>query len=237
MSAALTLPAVAWRWQWVPASDAPEADAAAWLTSTADVFTGWARDGLTDATALPPEVRAEVTPEGVGRVVALWLWGRAGECPPGARLVWGAAFTSADRPRWAPVLVTVEFRVPLADDPSYLMDDVGARGADDDARPAVVDYVTTAAGDGLRVGALVREPYGAAAFRVDAAVRIDVPAHDDSGATAVDVLLATRVQDLGLAGVVGPGVEELMHLVAEQFLPGPDGTTGIVLAPAERSMP
>lgn len=231
-----TLPGVAWRWQWVPAADAPDDEVAAWLLTTADLFTGWADEGLASVTTLPPDVRAELTPEGVGRAVALWLWSRAGQVGAGLRVVWGAAFTSADRPRWAPVVVTVELREPQAEDPTYLMTEVGAAGTADDARPPTVDYVTTAAGDGLRVGALVRGELNAASYRVDAAVRVEVPAYGGLPAQAVDLLLATRAQDLGLAGVLGEGVEELMHLVAEQCLPGPDGVPGIVLAPAERSV-
>lgn len=211
---------VTWRWQWVPAPGAP--DAQQWQDDTAAVFVEWTADGLRD-------VEPALTPEAVGAQTAQWLRSRADDCPPGARVAWGAGYVTADRPRWAPVVVTIELRTPRAADAGYLMDEVGARGAPGDARRPTVDYLTTEAGDGVRVAALVRGPGGAASCRVDAAVRVDVPAYGDEPATSVDVLASTRTGDLTLFGTLGAGVDDLLHLVAGQCLPGPDGTPDLVL--------
>ncbi|MBO3089356.1 hypothetical protein [Cellulomonas dongxiuzhuiae] len=240
MSPALVVPDVTWTWAWVPATDTPGDQLADWLTATAEQLAAWT-DGP-DVASLPVELRAEaqaeMTPQAIGRATALWLCGRAAECPAGVRVVWGAGFVAeADRPLWAPIPVAVEFRTPVADDPTYLMDTVGTRGSEGDGRPPVVDYVTTAAGDGVRVAALVREPGGVASCRVDAALRAEVPAYGDRPASSVDVVLSTWTDDLGLAGALGEGVADLMQRVATLLLPGEDGVPGIVLENEERSVP
>jgi hypothetical protein len=240
VSATLVAPDVAWQWDTVPGADAPADEVADWLTTTAEQLAAWT-EGPPDLATLPPELRAEVgaevTPEAVGRAGALWLLARSVECPPGVRLVWGAGFVDGHGPRWAPLLVVVDFRAPLAPDPSYLMETVGTRGAEGDARPPVVDYVTTELGDGIRVTALVRDAKGVASCRADAAVRADVPAHGGRPAATVDIVLSARSHDLSVGGVLGAAVEELMHLVVGRLLPGPDGEPGIVLAPAEEGTP
>ena len=240
MSAALVVPEVTWTWAWVPMGDVEGTQLRDWLTATAERLAAWT-DGP-DVASLPPEVRAdaqaEMTPPAIGRATALWLWDRAVECPEGVRLVWGAGFLGdAERPLWAPVPVTVEFREPAADDPTYLLQTVGATGLDEDARPPVVDYVTTVAGDGVRVSALVHGARGEATCRVDAALRADVPAYGDRPESRVDVVLSTRTPDLGLGGVLGEGVADLLHELATLLLPGQDGEPGIVLPVAEGRVP
>ena len=227
---ALVLPEVAWRWEWVPTPDTPAADAEAWLLRTADLLGGWADLPPALLEELPPQERALATGETVGRSAALWLLARAARCPAGTGLAWGAGHLTPDRPRWGPVPVLVDFRVPVAQDASYLMTEVGAAGDEDDARPPVVDYVTTDGGDGVRVMALVRGAAGAVTCRVDAAMRVDVPAYGDVPATSVDVVLSTRTDDLTAAAVLGGGVEELMHRIAAELLPGTDGVPRLVLA-------
>ncbi|QCB94904.1 hypothetical protein [Cellulomonas shaoxiangyii] len=234
---AVVVPEVSWWWQWVPPAGASGDEVAAWQGATAPVFAGWAAGGLAALHGEHPGVlRDGLTAAAVGDEVAAWLRGRTDGLPDWTRVAWGAGFVVDDRPQWAPVVATVEFREPSAPDPSYLMDVVATRGRPDDARPPAVDYVTTAAGDGVRVTALVRGPRRAAFVRVDAAMRLDVPATAARPARSADVVLSVRVSELGLFATVGPGVEELMHVVAAQCLPGADGVPAIVL-PTVRSLP
>jgi hypothetical protein len=185
------------------------------------LFEDWTRESLDNLrSALPAEERAQfpLTSEMVGRGAAGWLLERADQLPTWARLAWGAAFADST-PRWAPVPVVVEFRQPAAGDSAYLMDWVGASGLDGDAREPVIDYVTTPVGDGVRVFALGRGPRGELYGRLNAAMRLDIPGDGDTA--GVDVLLTTLVFELGLMALIGPGVEQLMQLIAESAQ-GPD---------------
>ena len=216
---AITLP---WYWEWVPAASAGDEVRGLWSDHLVELFEAWTGAGLAAVrAALPARERAEFafTPELLGRHSALWLEERADSLPGGQRLAWGAAFLQG-RPRWAPVPVVVEFRAPLADDPMYLMELVGAgprreAGRERDREP-VVDYVTTPYGDGLRVLSLGRSGEGLAFGRLDAAMRLDWPPTDERTAVRMDVLLTTRVVDMALLAVIGPGVEQLMQRIANE---------------------
>jgi hypothetical protein len=227
----LELTRLPWRWEWVPGEERE-----AWTEHMAALFADWTSEGLTAARlAWPaePGIEFPFTSDMVGRGAAQWLLDRAVQLPVWARLAWGAAFVDG-RPRWAPVPVVVEFRQPGAEDPVYLMDTVGATGRDGDARPPVIDYVTTPIGDGVRVFALGRTSEGAAYGRVNAALRLDVPPSDSAPGTSTDVLLTTLVFEMGLMAVIGLGVEQLMQQIADDCAP-PSGTgparLGFVTAP------
>lgn len=211
---------VPWHWEWVPAAAAGPEARQIWSEHVAGLFEGWTREGLDEVrAALPERERAEfpLTAELLGRSSAQWLAERADSLLRGQRLAWGAAFVDG-RPRWAPVPVAVEFRAPVADDPIYLMDVVGAnpRRESGHAREPVVDYVTTPYGDGLRVLGLGRSDEGLAFGRLDAAMRLDWPATEHRTAVRIDVLLTTRVVDMALLAVIGPGVEQLMQRIANE---------------------
>jgi hypothetical protein len=214
---AVTLP---WHWEWVPAASAGDEVRRLWSDHLVELFEGWTGRGLAAVrAALPERERAgfPLTAELLGRHSAQWLAERADSLIPGQRLAWGAAFVDG-RPRWAPVPVAVEFRSPLADDPMYLMEIVGAgprRDARDEREP-VVDYVTTPYGDGLRVLGLGRSDEGLAFGRLDAAMRLDWPATGEREAVRMDVLLTTRVVDMSLLAMIGPGVEQLMQRIANE---------------------
>lgn len=211
-----------WRWEWVPAATRGDDVRTAWTEHVVGLFGEWTREGLAAVRAAwPGEAEADfpLTADLVGRGTAAWLLERADRLPPWARLAWGAVFLNG-RPRWAPVPVVVEFLRPAAADPVYLMERVGATGQDGDARQPVIDYVTTPAGDGLRVFSLVRTAEGGAYGRLAAAMRLEVGGAGDDG---VDVVLTTHVFELGLMGLIGPGVEQLMQLIAADSAPTPDG--------------
>ncbi len=232
---------VTWEWGWAPAPDHDLELRVDWAEQTSALFADWTREGLIAAketwTGLSGESEADfpVADEALGRSVAAWLQERADDLPSWCRLAWGAALVD-ERPRWAPVPVVVEFREPRAVESHYLMEDVGARGLPGDGREPVIDYVSTPSGDGVRVTALVRGEHGEVGGRLDAAMRIDIPpAH--GAAVSADVLFATRVFDLGLLGVIGAGVEQLMLLVATDCVPESGaGTPGLVLVPTEGSL-
>ncbi|MBD7920238.1 hypothetical protein H9657_18350 [Cellulomonas sp. Sa3CUA2] len=212
----LPVPEVAWAWWWVPSDDEHPAAVEEWHAATAGMFAQWVDETiLSGAATLPVELRRGLTPQGVGHEVATWLRGRAAGLPVGTRVAWGAGFLAPERPRWAPVVVVVEMREPAHADAGYLLDGLAPDGAPGDARRPVVDYVTTSAGDGVRVSALVRGEDGDVCARVDAALRVD--ATDQHG--AIDVVLSTRVVDQSVFGIAGQGVEELMHLVAAEVGP------------------
>ncbi|HEY3867648.1 MAG TPA: hypothetical protein VGM10_04840 [Actinocrinis sp.] len=220
LTAALTLP---WHWEWVPGASAGPETRGIWSDHVVELFEDWTRGGWDAARAAwPKEAGAEFpfTAETVGRGTAQWLIDRADKLPKGQRLAWGAGF-SGGWPRWAPVPVVVEFRAPAADDPIYLMELVGADPApQNDRRGSATDYVTTPYGDGLRVLSFDRSTDGMAFGRLDAAMRLDWPAADDGRpAVRLDVVLTTRVVDMALMAVIGPGVEQLMQRIAAEPLP------------------
>jgi hypothetical protein len=203
--------------------DGPDGDA--WTARVVALFEQWTAEGLAAGRAAWPAAAGTPFPftaEMLGREAAGWLRERAAALPPWARLAWGAAFV-AGRPRWAPVPVVVEFAQPEAEDPTYLMETVGARGMEGDAREPVVDYVTTAIGDGLRVFALCRGPEGAACARLHAALRLDVPPRAGTPGVSTDVLLSTLVFETGLMAVIGDGVEQLMQQIADECAPADQG--------------
>jgi len=215
-----------WCWEWVPRTERGGEVRAAWTEHMVDLFEDWTAEGLAAARLAWPSEEAGIefpfTSDMVGRGAAEWLLERADGLPSWARLAWGVAYLDK-RPRWAPIPVVVQFRRPTAEDPAYLMDFVGANGWTSDARPPVVDYVTTPIGDGLRVFALARSADGAAFGRVDAAMRLDVPPSGGAGGVSVDVLLHGVAFEMSLMAVLGPGVEQLMQLVAAECAPSFDG--------------
>jgi hypothetical protein len=215
-----------WRWEWVPSARQGAEVREAWTEHIVALFEDWTREGLAAARlAWPTDAGVEFpfTSDMVGRGAAEWLLDRADQLPVWAKLAWGAAFV-AGQPRWAPVPVIVEFCRPQAEDPVYLMERVGATGRDGDAREPVVDYVTTPIGDGVRVFALARSEEGAAYGRVNAAMRLDVPPSGGAAGISADVLLTTLVFETALMAVIGPGVEQLMQMVAAESTPQPDAS-------------
>lgn len=228
-----------WAWEWVPKAPPGDPLREAWTLHLVELFADWAADGLTAAREVWPEdagIDFPFTPEMVGRGAAEWLLERSDGLPEYARLAWGVAYLDK-RPRWAPVPVVVQFHRITADDPGYLMDAVGARGRPDDARPPVVDYVTTPIGDGLRVFAMARSTDGAAFGRVEAAMRLEVPPTGASPGVAADVILSALAFEMGLMAVLGPGVEQLMGLIAADCAPAEDAAVRHRLTTAEEGSP
>ncbi|MCB5907525.1 hypothetical protein [Streptomyces pinistramenti] len=216
---------VPWHWEWVPEVQPDAADDDPWTARMVELFTEWTAEGLASARqSWPAEAEAEfpLTGEAVGHGVAGWLRERAAQLPAWSRLAWGAAFLDGE-PRWAPVPVVVEFRRPDAEDPNYLLELMGAGGVEGDTRPPAVDYVTTLSGDGFRLFALGRTSDGAAYGRVGAALRLDVPQGGDTADIGVDVLMTTLVFEMGLMGVIGSGMEQLMQQIAEESVAPPGG--------------
>ncbi|MEZ0090217.1 hypothetical protein [Streptacidiphilus sp. EB129] len=213
-----------WRWEWVPKVRPDDEEYEAWTEHMVALFEDWTSEGLAAARlAWPKEAGIEFpfSSDMVGRGAAQWLLDRAGQLPAWSRVAWGAAFVEGSA-RWAPVPVVVEFRRPRAEDPNYLMEIVGATGIDSDARPPVVDYVTTPIGDGVQVFALGRTPEGAAFGRLDSAMRLDVPPRDGAPSVSTDVLLTTRVFEMGLMALISAGVEQLMQQIANDCAPPSD---------------
>jgi hypothetical protein len=215
--------AVPWFWGRVPDPGATQDERLAWADRVVAMFQEWTRDGWDEEFrerwiaegGMPRDY--PFTAENVGSGVARWLTERAATLPSWQRMAWGTAFVQG-WPRWSPVPVVVEYRAPVADDPIYLMELVGAgpgtdTGPDGDAGRQI-EYVTTPYGDGLRVLSVRRTPDHLAYGRLDAAMRLDWPAAGDRPAARVDVLLTTRVMDLQLLGLIGPGVEKLMQQIA-----------------------
>jgi hypothetical protein len=226
-----------WRWEWVPKVRLGEEEHEAWTEHVLALFEDWTAEGLAEARlAWPQEVGIAFpfTSDMVGRGAAQWLLDRAEQLPAWSRVAWGAAFVDG-RPRWAPVPVVVEFRRPRDEDPNYLMEIVGATGRDGDARPPVVDYVTTPIGDGVQVFALGRSEEGAAFGRLEAALRLDVPPSGGAASVSTDVLLTTLVFELGLMAVIGAGVEQLMQQIANDCAPADASPArlGFLVATAE----
>lgn len=221
----LALTRVPWRWDWVPCDREDEDERAAWTAHMVALYEEWAGESFAaarDAWAADNGVEFPLAPDVLGRTVAQGLLEQADELPEPARLVWGVAFANG-RPRWAPMPVVVEFRRPRDADPTYLMDSVGSKGRDGDAREPVVEYVTTPAGDGVRVFAFARTEEGAAYGRLDAAMRLDVPPSDGAAAVSVDVLLSAKVFEITMMAIIGPGIEQLMQWIAAECVPGADG--------------
>jgi hypothetical protein len=220
--------AVPWFWGRVPAPDATEEARSAWTDRVVEMFTEWTRDGWDEAFreswlaegGLPADY--PFTADAVGRGIARWLTDRAETLPAWQRMAWGTAFVQG-WPRWSPVPAVVEYRAPVADDPIYLMDLVGAgSGADvssDIGSGRQIEYLTTPYGDGLRVLSIQRTADHLAYGRLDAAMRLDWPAAEDRPAARVDVLLTTRVMDLQLLALIGPGIDALMQQIAENPKP------------------
>jgi hypothetical protein len=225
---------VPWFWGRVPAPGAAEDERLAWADRVVAMFQEWTRDGWDEGFrerwiaegGLPQDY--PFTAEMVGRGVAAWLTERVATLAPWQRMAWGTAFVQG-WPRWSPVPVVVEYRAPVADDPIYLMELVGAdsgteTGSDGD-HGRQIEYVTTPYGDGLRVLSVRRTDDHLAYGRLDAAMRLDWPAAEGRPAARVDVLLTTRVLDLQLLALIGPGVEKLMQQIAEhpqRIEPTPD---------------
>lgn len=214
-----------WHWEWVPSVQDGDEAREMWTTHMVALTEAWMHEGLAAASeAWPADAGVEFpfNAEMMGRGTAQWLLERADHLPDQARLAWGAGFVNG-QPRWVPVPVIVEFRHPRDADPVYLMEAVGAKGRDGDAREPVVDYVTTPIGDGVRVFAFGRTEDGAAYGRLDAALRLDVPPVDGMAAVSIDVLLTTRAFEMDLMAAIGPGVEQLMQQIAADSTPAADG--------------
>lgn len=233
----LALTMAPWRWEWVPSAARGGDVRSAWTEHLVALFADWTSDGMTAPSGGLPGEDGPAFPlsaDLVGRGVAAWLLDRADLLPPWARLAWGAVFLD-ERPRWAPVPVVVEFRRAAAVDTAYLMDELGAKGLAGDAREPVIDYVTTPAGEGVRVLALARTAEGAAYCRLNAALRLEAPSGCGAaggaagrggmagGVDGVDVLLTALVFELGLMALIGQGVEQLMRLIAVESVQQPDG--------------
>ena len=224
-SAEITVP---WFWGRVPDPGATEDEQNAWADGVVEMFDEWTRDGW-DEDFRQRWVAEENLPEdypftadNIGRGIARWLTDRAATLPVWQRMAWGTAFIQG-WPRWSPVPVVVEYRAPVADDPIYLMELVGADSGGGEPASAdgglglgrQIEYVSTPYGDGLRVLSVQRTNDHLAYGRLDAAMRLDWPAAEDRPAARVDVLLTTRVMDLQLMGLIGPGVDKLMQQIAE----------------------
>ncbi|MCW2559634.1 MAG: hypothetical protein JWP55_3598 [Mycobacterium sp.] len=212
-----------WHWEWVPNVRPGEEKREVWTKHVVALFEDWTSEGVAAARLAGPEGEIEfpLASGMVGRAAAEWLLARAERLPEWSRLAWGAVFV-AGGPHWAPIPVLVEFCQPVADDPNYLMEIVGATGLHGDARSPAVDYVTTPIGDGVRVFAMGRTPQGQAFGRLDAALRLDVPPGEGAPSVSTDVVLTTRVFELGLMALIGAGVEQLMQRIADDCAPGPD---------------
>jgi hypothetical protein len=208
---------VSWFWDWVPPAGRGAAQESAWIEHVTSLFDSWAGEALAAARARwPADAPVEFPAAALESAEARGLLARADELPGNCRLIWGAGFID-DRLRWLPLLVLVEFREALPQDPAYLMGMVGVEGFDDDVREPTVDYVTTEHGDGIRVLALARGEGNAICGRVNAALRLEGAPVD------IDVLLTTRVYDMGQFGVIGPGLDTLMNMIATQFAARPGG--------------
>jgi hypothetical protein len=195
---------VSWFWDWVPAAGRDAAQQATWtgyMTRLLDTWTGETMDA----------VRAAGAAEAFVSTVVRDLLARADELPGNCRLIWGAGFVGGEA-RWLPLLVVVEFREARPGDPAYLMAMVGTEGLADDIREPNVDYVTTEHGDGIRVLALAGDDDHGVYARVNAALRLEGPPVD------MDVLLTTRVLDMGQIGVIGSGMDALMNMIATEPL-------------------
>jgi hypothetical protein len=204
---------VSWFWDWVPAAGAGAAERAAWSGYVTSLLDTWVGEKVAAARAAWPADAAEefpFTPGEMGPKVARDLLARTEGLPANCRLVWGAGFLG-ETVRWLPVLIVAEFREPRPGDSSYLMAVVGAEGLDGDVREPKIDYVTTGHGDGIRVIAMADSEGEGLHGRVNAALRLEGPPVD------VDVLLTTRVAALDQLAVIGPGIEALMHMIADQF--------------------
>jgi hypothetical protein len=204
---------VSWFWDWVPDSGAGPDERKAWSGYVTRMLDTWVGEKVAAARAAWPadaDQEFPFTPGEMGPKVAHDLLERTAGLPANCRLIWGAGFLG-EQVRWVPVLILAEFREPRPGDSSYLMAMVGADGLDGDVREPRVDYVTTGHGDGVRVIAMAGSEGEGLHGRVNAALRLESPPVD------VDVLLTTRVAAMDQLAVIGPGVESLMHMIAEQF--------------------
>jgi hypothetical protein len=204
-----------WRWGWVPNVDDGPAVRDRWTGLVVSRIAEWSGEALSAARAAWSEGAA--TSDMLGREFAAWLLARADQLPDWTRLAWGTALP-AGAPRWSPVFVMVEFREPRAEDSAYLMEVVGARGADGDVRDPVVDYVTTPNGDGVVVFALACAD-GTVHARVDAAMRLEVPPSGVEAACGSDVLLTTQVFEMPLMAVIRSGMAQLMRRIGTDYAP------------------
>jgi hypothetical protein len=203
---------VSWFWDWVPAADADDAERASWSAYVTNVLDAWVGEKVAAARAAWPADATEefpFTPGEMGPKVAHDLLERTDGLPANCRLIWGAGFLG-ETVRWLPVLILAEFREPRPGDSGYLMAVVGAEGLEGDVREPKVDYVTTGHGDGIRVIAMADSKGEGLHGRVNAALRLEGPPD-------VDVLLTTRVAAMDQLAVIGPGLETLMHMIADQF--------------------
>jgi hypothetical protein len=211
---------VSWFWDWVPAAGRDAAQQTTWtrhLAGLLDTWTGATMDAARAARAAWPAGTKPEFPFTTGAfaaTVARDLLTRADELPGNCRLIWGAGFVGGEV-RWLPLLVVVEFRPARPGDSAYLMTMVGTEGFADDVREPNVEYVTTEHGDGIRVLALAGDEHNGVYGRVNAALRLERPPAD------IDVLLTTRVLDMGQVGVIGFGMDELMNMIATQFAAEP----------------
>jgi hypothetical protein len=205
---------VPWQWHWVPTPGGDPAADTEWLTATAAVFDRWLTGHGQPPTTAENDAGAGATAVagGASSYLARELRRRAGDLPAGARLVWGAAFDAAG-PRWWPVQVVLERVGDATGDSDYLLDLVGARSLVDGLAPNI-SYTSTSFGDGLRVIRPERGPDGRVNALVRAAIRIEWPALAGNPATRSDFLLTTRIWDMSLLAVVGPGLDGLMRQMA-----------------------
>ncbi|MFG1890454.1 hypothetical protein ACGFIR_21645 [Micromonospora sp. NPDC049051] len=202
---------VSWFWDWVPAAGRDDTQRQRWTGYVAGLVDAWAGEKVAAARADWPADAPEEFPftaGELGEAVAHDLLARADALAGNSRLLWGAAFTG-EKVRWMPLLVVAEFLRARADDPAYLLAEVGAEGLDGDVREPTVDYVSTERGDGVRVFALAGSEEEGAYGRLDAALRLEADVD-------VDVLLRTRVFGLEQMAAIGHGIEALMHMIAGQ---------------------
>ncbi|MEV4281403.1 hypothetical protein [Actinoplanes xinjiangensis] len=195
---------IPFHWEFVPAAGGGAEQREYFTAHMIEFFGTWAGRTLATAEAAWTAGEFPFNAENIGRETAALLLAKADELPGYARLAWGTAFHE-EQVLWSPIPVVVEFHRPLADDPGYLMDTVGAAGLPEDAREPVLHYVSVPGADGVRIFALGRTPQSTAYGRVDAAMRLD---------SGIDVVLRTRVFQMDQMGVIGAGIEQLMTIIA-----------------------
>ncbi|GLY02351.1 hypothetical protein [Actinoplanes sp. NBRC 101535] len=212
MTAPADAVATTWWWDWVPDPDSGPADRAAWIAAVTARLDEWVGAKVAAAREAWTAGDFPFAVGSMGDQVTRALLERAATLPGHARLLWGAGFLNGEA-RWLPVLLLVEFRVPLPGDSAYLMATVGAEGRPDDVREPVIEYVSTDHGDGVQVFALVDNADEGLHARVEAALRLE--------SFGADVLISTKVTALDQMPVIGAGLTTAMTMIDASLAAGP----------------